>query len=87
MEKKPRVPKSPNGTYMTKWFTEEQGMPTWDEIAQMWNARSGETLTRSRVWQIAMVAEEKLRQALAGTNEEYEELRRPVKMKRQRVQR
>jgi hypothetical protein len=46
-------------------FSYDNKLLPWDQVAEQWNMKSGETLTRSRVWQIAMEAQEKIKRELA----------------------
>lgn len=45
-------------------FSHAQNLMPWDQVAAAWNQRSGQNITRNRVWQIAHAAEQKLRKAL-----------------------
>lgn len=45
-------------------FTHEQGLLPWEAVRDEWNRRSGENITRTRVWQIAMRAQRKMARQL-----------------------
>jgi hypothetical protein len=67
MNKKPRYPHNAFGSSEAAYkFADEQCLQPWEQVAEQWNQLSGESLTRSRVMQIARVAHEKLRQKLVG---------------------
>jgi hypothetical protein len=48
-----------------QWLAEQQGLRPWEEVARLWNERSGEHIGRARVMQIAKSAEAKLKGLLA----------------------
>lgn len=47
-------------------LAEEFGLLSWYEVQAQWNEMSGESISRQRVRQIALKAEQKLREELAG---------------------
>ncbi len=47
-------------------LAEELELLPWHEVQAKWNEKSGETISRQRVRQIALRAEEKLREELIG---------------------
>lgn len=51
-------------------LADEQGLMPWRDVRDAWQAISGERLSRSRVWQIGLRAEAKLRAALADLEPE-----------------
>jgi hypothetical protein len=56
---------TPSGHHEHMGFAHRQRLTSTYDIAEAWNAMSGENISRTRVWQILKRAERKLRERLA----------------------
>jgi hypothetical protein len=58
-------------TYTPHQFALDQRLMPWPEVAERWNAMSGERITHARVCQVAYAAQEKLKAELSDIAVDY----------------